>query len=101
MEIQKVFTKLRNSLNDREDELLSDVDKSFDELFLNENVIKESEKLPNKIKVSLEKGKLINKNRKDSILNSLINDCLNIENNISDISKINQKGISGQVLCAV
>ena len=57
MEIQKVFTKLRNSLNDREDELLSDVDKSFDELFLNENVIKESEKLPNKIKVSLEKGK--------------------------------------------
>ncbi len=90
MEIQKVFTKLRNSLNDREDELLSDVDKSFDELFLNENVIKESEKLPNKIKVSLEKGKLINKNRKDSILNSLINDCLNIENNISDISKINQ-----------
>ena len=59
MEIQKVFTKLRNSLNDREDELLSDVDKSFDELFLNENVIKESEKLPNKIKVSLEKGKLL------------------------------------------
>ena len=57
MEVQKVFTKLRNSLNDREDELLSDVDKNFGELFLNENIIKESEKLPNKIKVSLEKGK--------------------------------------------
>lgn len=89
MEIQKVFTKLRNSLNDREDELLSDVDKSFDELFLNQNIIKESEKLPNKIKVSLEKGKLIN-NKNNNNLNSLINDCLNIENNINDINKINQ-----------
>ena len=90
MEVQKVFTKLRNSLNDREDELLSDVDKSFGELFLNENIIKESEKLPNKIKVSLEKGKLIDKDRNNNNLNSLINDCLNIENNINDISKINQ-----------
>ena len=54
--IQKVFTKLRNCINDREDELLLYLDNKFDELYYNENIIKESEKLPKKIKISLEKG---------------------------------------------
>ena len=89
MNIQKIFTKLRNTLNDREDELLFEVDKQFNELFINENIIKESEKLPNKIKISLEKGKEIDKNWKDNKLNFLINDCINIENNIKNINKIN------------
>ena len=60
IEIQKLFTKLRNSLNDREDILLSEVEQKYDELFFKEDIIKESEKLPNKIKASLEKGKTIN-----------------------------------------
>jgi len=34
LNIQKIFTKIRNSLNNRKDELLSEVDKTFDELFL-------------------------------------------------------------------
>jgi hypothetical protein len=89
LEIQKIFTKIRNAINDREDELLSEVDKNFEELFLNENIIKDSEKLPAKIKLSLDKGKLIRNNSNDVKLNFLINDCLNIENNIFDISKIN------------
>ena len=89
-EIQKVFTKLRNIINNREDELLIKLDKYFEELFLNENIIKQSEKLPNRIKVSLEKGKLINKEFNDKELNSIINDCINIENNIDDINKIYQ-----------
>ena len=55
--IQKIFTKLRNALNDREDELLLEVDNKYNELNLNENIIKECDKLPNKIKISLEKGK--------------------------------------------
>ena len=82
---------LRNALNDREDELLLNVYKKFNEQFFNENIIKESEKLPNKIKISLEKGKRINNNWKENKLNSLINDCLNIENNIKSIHKINEK----------
>ena len=46
--------------------------------------------LPNKIKVSLEKGKKIENDwDEDNKLNSLINDCINIENNIKDIKIIN------------
>ena len=62
MIVQKTFTKLRNALNDREDKLLLEIDKKYNELFQNEEIIKESEKLPNKIKISLEKGKEIENN---------------------------------------
>ena len=90
MNIQKIFTKLRNEINNREDQLLIEVDKKYEELFFNEEIIKESEKLPNKIKISLEKGKLIDGNWEENKLNSLINDCLNIENNIENLNKINE-----------
>ena len=46
--------------------------------------------MPDKIKESLEKGKIIDKEwNNDNNLNSLINDCINIENNIQYINKIN------------
>ena len=87
MDIQKIFTKIRNTLNDREDQLLSEVDKYF----IKEDIIKEGEKLPNKIKIYLEKGELINKEWKDdNKLNFIINDCLNIENAVKDINNINE-----------
>ena len=89
LEIQKTFTQLRNLLNEREDKLLSDVDKKFDELFFGEETIKEFEKLPDKVKKSLEIWKSINTNLNNNSLNSLINDCLYIENNIEEINKIN------------
>ena len=89
LDIQKIFTKLRSILNDREDKLLLDIDKKYEELYFNENIIKESEKLPNKIKESIDKGKLINNNWNNNKLNSSINDCLNIENNICFINTIN------------
>ena len=90
--IQKIFTKLRNTLNDREEELLLEIDKKFDNKFFEESIIKESEKLPNKIKMSLEKVKAIeNKWNNDNELNSLINDCINIEKNIKEINYINEK----------
>ena len=51
-------------------------------------LIKESDKLPNKTELSLEKGKLIDIDlNNNNNLNLLINDCLNIENNISEINK--------------
>ena len=80
MKIQKIFTKIRNTLNDREDELLLKIDEKFNDLFFKEELIKESEKLPNKIKLALEKGKKTeNEWNDDNKLSSLINDCLNIE----------------------
>ena len=88
--IQNIFTKLRNEINNREDKLLLDVDKIFDELYIKEDLIKQGEKLPNKIKNSLNKGKLINEHWNENKLNSLINDCLIIENNIDIINKINE-----------
>ena len=90
LRIQKIFTKIRNCLNEREDELLSEVDNKYKKIFCNEDIIKESEKLPNKIKLSLEKGKLINNEWSDNNkLSSTINDCLNIEDNIKNINLIN------------
>ena len=92
IQIQRIFTKLRNSINEREDKILLEVDKQFDDLFFNEEFIRESEKLPNKVKLSLDKGKKINNEWNDeNKLNILINECLNIENNLKDIKLINEK----------
>ena len=89
LNIQKIFTKIRNELNNREDKLLLEVEKHFDDVFFKEEFIKESEKLPNKIKISLERGKNLDKEYKDDKLNLLINECINIENNITEIKNIN------------
>ena len=90
--IQKVFTKIRNEINNREDELLLEVDNQFENNYFNEDILKESEKLPNKIKISLEIGKRIDKEwENNNKLNSLISDCINIENNIKTINIINEK----------
>ena len=50
IKIQKIFTKIRNAINEREDLLLLEVDKQFDNLFCNEEIIKESEILQIKLK---------------------------------------------------
>ena len=57
LKIQKIFTKIRNSLNEREDKLQLEIDEKFNRDYFNENIMIESKKLPNKIKMSLEKGK--------------------------------------------
>ena len=102
LNIQTVFTKLRNIINEREDNLLLEVDNKFNELFFKEELIKESEKLPNQIKLNLEKGKSIindkNSWEDNNKLNFLINDCINIEKNIKDINKINENIIKNTSL---
>ena len=94
IEIIKKFTQIRNSINEREDKLLAQIDNKYNEIFLKEddNIIKKSEKLPNIIKISLEKGKLINEkwNNNENKLNSNINDCLQIENSIKTINTLNE-----------
>ncbi len=91
LKIQKIFTKLRSELNNREDKLLLEVDKIFDETFFSEEIIKKSEKLPNQIKISLENSKELDKKyNNENQLNFFINDCINIENNIKDINNLDE-----------
>ena len=93
IKIQKTFTEIRNELNKREDELLLKVDNYFANHFFNEdkNILEEKDKLPNKIRLYLDKGKEAQKdwNKKENKI-SLINDCINIEKTVENINKINQ-----------
>ena len=90
IKIQKIYTNLRSALNNREDELMNEIDKEFDNLYGNEDIIRKGEKFPEKIKKSIEKGKLIENELNDNKLISGINNCINIENNIEEINKINE-----------
>ena len=89
-DIQKTFTKLRNELNNREDKLIEETDKLFENSFEKEVILKNCEKLPNKIKQTLEKCKTTYDNWNDEKkLKFLINDSINIENYIKEIKSIN------------
>ena len=91
-EIQKVFTKIREEINNREDELLIEVDQIFEKKFNVEsidNILKEK-KYPEKIKIFIDKGKIAEKEwDKDDNKIILINDCINIEKAIDKINNIN------------
>ena len=89
MEIQKTFTKIRNIVNKREDDLLLEVDKQYEALFCKESFLKEIDKLPNKTKIALEKSKNIEEEYNDKI-NLFIKDCIDIENNLREINIINE-----------
>ena len=92
IKIQNIFTRIRNVINEREDELLMEIDEKFNSIYFNEDILKESEKLPIKINKSLEKGKLIEKEwNNDNKLIEIINSCINIEKNIKDINSIYEK----------
>ena len=86
LKVQKLFTKIRNELNKREEQFLNEVDIFFENNFLKEEIINDCEKLPNKTKISLEKSKNIDNNLD---INIIINNCIMIENNIKDINNIN------------
>ena len=91
IKIQTMFTKIRNILNEREDELLLEIDKKYNELFFKEELITDNENLQNKIKISLEKGKIEEDEWEDKTkLPSLINKCIAIEDNIKNINIINE-----------
>ena len=90
LKVQKAFTKIRTALSEREDKLLEEIDNLYDKRYFNEEVIKKGEKLPKNIKVSLDKGKQIDKEWDNDNLASYINDCINIENNIKSINIIKE-----------
>ena len=87
--IQKKFTEIRNCLNEKEDQLLSLIDEYYNSTYFKGDIIKEIEKLPKKIKLSLKIGENIEKKWDDNNLSLMLNNCINIEKNIKDINKIN------------
>ena len=88
--IQNIFTELRNKINEREDMILLEVDQIYDNTYIKDNTIKVIDNLPNKIKYSLEKGKLTEEEWQDkNKLSSIIHECLNIEKNIVSINLVN------------
>ena len=94
LKVQKIFTKIRNVLNEREDQLILEIDNQFENLYFKKEFIKEGEILPEKIKISLENGKKIDKDWNNDKLKLMINNCLTIENNIiyiKDIDKLLKK----------
>ena len=50
LKIQTAFTKIRKNINEKEDELLSLVENKYNKEFFDENIIKQSESLPKKLK---------------------------------------------------
>ena len=57
LKIEKTFTKIRSALNNREDELLLEVEKQFNDLYCDEKIFEKYGKLPQNIKLLLEKSK--------------------------------------------
>ena len=89
--ISEVFTKIRSALNEREDELFLKVDNLLENNFIKEYQIKKLEKEPNRIKLYLEKGKIINEDWNDNnkLIGNIYN-CVNIENDIKNIMEIKE-----------
>ena len=87
-DIKNAFDKIRVKLNDRENKLLSNVDKYFNDNFYYENIIKKD----NELKSLLDKNELMNNNlENDYKLNEFIYNCINIEKKLKDINLIKEK----------
>jgi len=83
IKVKNIFTKIRSSLNDREEKLLCDIDNLFNEKRMDKELSKKIEK-------NLEKGKKINEDWNENKLSLIINDCINIEKNMKDFNLINE-----------
>ena len=90
--IQTAFTNIRNELNNREDILLSEIDKIFDEIYFKKDLVIKAEKIPIKIKDLLNKSKIDDKDwENETKLSAIINYCFGIENKIKEINIIYEK----------
>ena len=93
--IKNIFNDVRILLDELSQDLLNDVENLYNQNFFSENYLRECNKLPTKIKYNIEKGKNVLDNWKEGEkvgkMNSLINDCINIENNVEDLKNIQDK----------
>ena len=91
-EVQKIFTKIRNIINEREDNIFLAIDKKYEELYFKESFVNEIEQLPKSVNDALEKSEIKENEWNDDVkLNYIINNCINIENRIKEINLINEK----------
>lgn len=93
LNIQKSFTKLRNALNKREDELLISIDNIYENINTKEIVSREGEKLLNKLRLLLKIGESPEYNELNNTkkLSSLINVYLILENTLKGINSIKEE----------
>ena len=90
--IQKFFTKIRNEINKREDQLLLIVEQVYENYFFNKNLSKDIDKIENKLNLSINKGMLVSNEYNNDEINfiSLINDCILIEDCIKEINYLKE-----------
>ena len=89
--IQNTFDEIKNILDLREKQLLLEIDTQFNDIFSKKENLEQCEQLPEKISSCLNKGYEIHKKWNDTgiKLNSLINECINIQKNLDEIKLIN------------
>ena len=95
LKIQKTFTEIKNKINEKENELMIEVDKMYENIFISQYKLKQIYAIPSIAKESLEKVKLNDYEytyewEKDNKLSFLINNSINIENNILNINQNNK-----------
>ena len=95
MNIKNIFHNFRILLDNREKELLYEVEEVYSKNFFSDNFLKESNKFPTKIKYNIDKGKNVldkwEEAEEKGKINLLINDCINIERNIKELNDIKDK----------
>ena len=89
MEIQKVFTNLRNILNSREDQILNQVEEVYKKVYFDDNIIKDCEKLNEKVKKCLESINKLNDTKNE--LNYVINYYIEFGNNLNKLMNLIKK----------
>ena len=90
--IKNVFLKLKHLLEERENQLLLELEKEYNKIFLDEKIIKENQKLPLKLKNSSELISSIREieNEEDE-LSSEINYYIEFEKDLNKINEIKEK----------
>ena len=88
MRIQGIFSIIKKMLNEKEEKLLNEVDKKYDKILIKDDVLENAEKLPKKVKLTLQMGNSIKQDLKINNINSFINDCSLIDNKMKEINNI-------------
>lgn len=90
LKILQIFTKIRTELNKREDDLMTEVDNLYQDLFFKEDLINDNKRIQEQLKLMIEKGKKLIKEKNKVKLSELINDYISFEDIMSKIKDINE-----------
>ena len=93
LKLQKIYTQLRNIINEKEDKLIAKIYEKFDTIFFGEKFVKKCTELPKKIKDALNVSKSISKEWNENKLNYLLNGEKKVNQNLYICGE--QRGWSG------